>query len=300
MTRALRRAVTSPTIFILAALLFLVGTVGGTYANFTGETQHQTSTFAGGWLDAPTGLGTPTINGNGAILSWSRGSHGVTGQDLYYTDRGTTANCTGAAYSSLATAGFSNLLQSTTDDRGQGASGHYICYQIRSTHGSWYTGANFSIIQVGLVPTGIAVTEGSGNAGQIGSGDYITLGFNQSVTYGGSSTITVCAYAAPDNVVTIGDTTGCTNASSTPAIGKITGLSIPNTTRSYTTSAAAASGSTVRIDISGTAHGANDRTAVTGTGTFTYTGSGTIVQSSNGGAGVCTAANCTWTYSGGF
>jgi hypothetical protein len=37
---------------------------------------------------------------------------------------------------------------------------------------------------------------------------------------------------------------------------------------------------------------------VTGTGTFSYTGS--TIASTAGAASVCTAANCTWTYSGGF
>lgn len=296
MRRRLRRVATSHLLVLAAVLVLGGGLAAGALVGFSAETQTQTATYAGGWVDAPTSLLAPTVSGYGATLTWAKGTHDVTAQDLYGTDQGTTTNCTGATYATQFATGLPATMTTTTDSRGSGANGHWICYQIRSTHGSWYAGSNFSVIQVGLVPTGIAVANG-GNSNQINSGDTITLSFNQAVTYTGSTPIYVCAFVNPANTILIGDT-NCGSASDTATIGKITGVSIPNASRTYTSSTVAASGNTLTITLGGGGNGANDRTAVTGTGTFTYTGS--TIQSTAGSASVCTAANCTWAYSGGF
>jgi hypothetical protein len=296
MSGRLRRIATTHLVALVAVLVAGAGLAAGALVGFSAETQTKTSTYAGGWLDAPTALQAPAVSGYGATLTWTPGTHDLSGQALYGTDQGTTSSCTGATYATQYATGLSKTLGSTTDSRGASANGHWICYQVRSTHGSWYTGASFAPVQVGLVPTGIAVADG-GNSGQINSGDTITLTFNQNVSYGGSATVYVCAFQNPAGAVLIGDA-GCGSASDTATIGAITGLSIPNGSRTYTSSSVTASGNTVTIVLGGGGNGANGRTQVTGAGTFTYTGS--TITSGAGGAAVCTASNCTWTFSGGF
>lgn len=300
MRRALIRAASSHALVALVVLLVGAGLAAGALVGFSADTQTQTSTFAGGWLAAPTSLQTPVVRGNGATLTWTAATHDVTAQSIYGTDRGTTNNCTGATYATAFDTGLAANAATVDDDRGAGASGHWICYQARSEHGSWSKSANFpSVIQVGLVPTSITVTSNS-SGGQSSIGDTIDLIFNQNVAYNGSSTITVCVFKSPGNVILIGDT-GCGAATDTPTIGEITGLSIPNANRVYELSTAAVfNNNRVRITLNTSTGGANNRTAVTGTGTFTYTGSSTIIQSAQGAASVCTAANCTWSWSGAF
>lgn len=299
MRRALIRAATSHALVALAVLLVGAGLAAGALVGFSADTQTQTSTFAGGWLAAPTSLQTPVARGNGATLTWTPSTHDVTAQSIYGTDRGTTSNCTGAAYATAFDTGLAANATTVDDDRGAAASGHYVCYQARAEHGSWNKTANFpSVIQVGLVPTSVTVTSNS-SGGQISVGDTIDLFFNQNVTYTGSSPITVCAFVNPANRILIGDT-GCASSNDTPTIGRITGVSIPNASRVYELSTVSVSTNRVRITLNTATGGAGSRTNVTGTGVFAYTGSGTIIQSAQGAASVCTAANCTWTWSGAF
>jgi hypothetical protein len=292
MSAALRRAAASKTLLALALLFFSVGTVGGTYAVFSAETQHQSSTFAGGWVAAPTGLQPPTVSGYGASLSWTHATHGVTNEDLYGTDEGTTSSCSGAAYSTAFATGLGATTDSTTDSRGSSANGHWICYQIRSTHGSWYTGANFSIVRVGLVPTTLATAEGSnpGNNAALDQGDTITITYNQAVSYSGGA-ILVCTFT--DGTILLGDaTTGnasCGSSGDTATIGKITNLSIGNA-RTYTSSSVGVGGSTVTVTLGNGGSGSSGRTSASGTGTFTGSGSPT---STSGGAVACTITGCT-------
>jgi hypothetical protein len=298
MRRALVRAATSHALVALAVLLVGAGLAAGALVGFSADTQTQTSTLAGGWLAAPTSLQAPAVRGNGATLTWTPATHDVTSQSIYGSDMGTTNSCTTAAYATAFDTGLAANATTVNDDRGSGAGGHYVCYQARSEHGSWNKTANFGVVQVGLVPTGITITSNS-SGGQISNGDTIDLFFNQNVAYSSSSPITVCAFANPANRILIGDS-GCGSSNDTPAIGLITGVSIPNASRTFELSTVAVSSNRVRITLNTAASGSGNRTAATGTGTFTYTGSASIIQSSLGAASVCTAANCTWAWSGAF
>lgn len=300
MTAALRRAAASKPLLVLAALFFSVGTVGGTFAVFTAETQHQPSTFAGGWVAAPTSLQAPSVSGYGASLAWTHATHGVTDQDLYGTDQGTTSNCSGAAYSTAFQTGLGATVDSTTDSRGSSANGHWICYQIRSTHGSWYTGATFSIVRVGLVPTTLATAQGSnpGNNSALDQGDTISVTYNQSVAYSGGN-IVVCTFT--NGTILLGDSTtgdaSCGSSGDTATIGSVSGLSTVGSAITYTGSTVATSGSTVTVTLGNGGSGSSGRTSASGTGTFTGAGSPT---SSSGGAVACTITGCHPTASFGY
>lgn len=299
MAGRLRRVATTQLLVAALVLIAGAGLAAGALVGFGADTQTKTSTYAGGWLDAPTALQPPAVSGYGATLTWTPGTHDLTGQALYGTDRGTTSNCTGATYATQFATGLAKTLTTTTDNRGATANGHWLCYQIQSTRGSWSTGANFSPVQVGLVPVGISVSDGGGNTGQIENSDTITLTFNQNVSYSGASTISVCAFqgSGTSGVILLGDT-GCGSATDAATIGSIGGLNIPNNSRTYPSSTATATNNTVVITLGGAKSNPTGRTAVSGTGAFTYSGSS--ILSTAGSAGVCVAANCTWSYSGGF
>jgi hypothetical protein len=296
MRRALVRAATSHALVALAVLLVGAGLAAGALVGFSADTQTQTSTLAGGWLAAPTSLLPPAVRGNGATLTWTPSTHDVTAQSIYGTDRGTTNNCTGAAYTTAFDTGLAANATTVNDDRGSGASGHWICYQARTEHGSWNKTANFSIVQVGLVPTGITITNNS-FSGSMAPNDTIDLFFNQNVTYSGSSPITVCAFSSAGRIL-IGDT-GCASSNDTPTIARITGMTL-GANRTFQTSTVSVSTNRVRITLNTTASGTSARTTASGTGSTTFTGSTSIIQSSAGAASVCTAANCTWSWSGSF
>lgn len=294
----LRRVAASHVLVAVAVLVLGAGIAGGALVGFSAEDQHASSTFAGGWLGAPTGLGTPAPTGYGASLSWTAATHGLTDQALYGTDQGTTNTCAGATYATQLNASLGVATTSTTDNQGAGANGHWLCYQIRSirTGTSWTATANFAVVQVGLVGSTLTAAEGGGNSGQIQNGDTIAVAFNQAITYGGAASISVCAFTS--GTILIGDT-GCGAATDTPTIAKITGLTIANN-RTYTSSTVSASGSTLTISLAGGGNGANGRANVSGTGTVTWTSSNATLHSTSGSASVCTAANCAIAYAGGF
>jgi len=103
--------------FIAAAVLVLTSgaIVGGTFASFTADTQQNTSTFAGGFVGAATGLSV-TPSGYDAQLAWTPGTHGpVTGQTLNFLDNGSSSSCPTTGYSlvaNMASAGTSSYTAS--------------------------------------------------------------------------------------------------------------------------------------------------------------------------------------------
>lgn len=299
MNKSLRRAVTSHLVAVAALLVAGTGVAWSALVGFSAETRHQSSALSGGWIGAPPTVQTPLPAGYGATLTWTLSTHGSTGQALFGTDMGTTSSCTTATYATSFNASIAVSATTTTDSRGASANGHWLCYQIRATHGSWFKGTNFAAVQVGLVPAGIASSNSGGTSGQIENGDKITLTFNQNVSYSGASPISVCVWKNPANSIVIGDT-GCAASTDTGTIGNLTGLSIPNANRTYVTSSVAASANTVVITLGGGGPGANGRTQVSGGGTFAYNGTANTILSTSGSASVCTASNCPWSYSAGF
>ena len=297
---ALRRAAASHLVVVIAILVVGAGIAGGALVGFSAEDQNASSTFAGGWIGAATSLQTPTVAGYGATLSWTPATHGLDDQALYGTDQGTTSNCTGATYATPFNASLGVATATTTDDRGSSANGHWVCYQLRSvrTGTNWTNTANFSVVRVGLVGSTIASTNGSGStSGSIDNGDKITFTFNQPVTYGGSATVGVCVFR--DGTLLVGD--NCASSADTPSIAKVTGLTI-GANKTYPSSGVAASGSALVVTVGGGGNGASGRTTVSGSAsaiTFTATAASAL-QSTTGGATVCTSPTCTWSYTHGF
>jgi hypothetical protein len=123
--RRLRRLRHSP-LFIAALVLFLTSgaVVGGTFASFTAETQHNISTYPTGWIGAPTSL-SMTASGTDGSLTWTPATHGLDGQTLTYLDNGTSSSCTSpittssTAMTSAATATYTqaNAENTTLSDK---------------------------------------------------------------------------------------------------------------------------------------------------------------------------------------
>ncbi|MGH3632093.1 MAG: hypothetical protein ACRDRL_32215, partial [Sciscionella sp.] len=231
MRQGLHRALTSRTVLVLAALLFVagaIGVVGVTSASFTAETKNQTSTVVGGWVGEASALQTPVATAYDAALGWTAATHvgTLTDQLLLGVDRGTTANCTGASYSTLTNVGTSGRigtgtsLTPTGDWSGGGIgslNGHYYCFQLKSYDDNWVsTGAAFPVVHLGLFPISVTFANG-GTAGRADIGDTITIVFNQNVAASSlpSGTFDVCINKSNSGLILIGDTSGCNNGSDT-------------------------------------------------------------------------------------
>jgi hypothetical protein len=225
---ALRRAVSAGVVLAAVALLLGNGTIHSTFALFNGQTTNANSGFAGGWVGAPTAA-TATASGYDMSLAWTPGTHGpVTGQQLFGVDNLTNSNCTGAAYSSLATMATAATATYIDASRGTPANnGNWFCYQLKSTSAtSWTSSLALPAVQLGLVTTGVQITN-VGTANRIEKNDTITLTFNQRTNVG-TSNIKVCVYTS--GVILLGDTsTNCASASSGYTVGKLTlsGVTIP-------------------------------------------------------------------------
>lgn len=301
MSTALRRAAATPLLVGLILLVAGVAVAGAALVGFSAEARNQSSVYAAGWLGAPTSLAAPVPLGDGATLTWTPATHGlragtdsqaITGS-LFATS---PTNCNSATYSDFSTMGLATPTATANDSRGSAFSGYWACYRVESRRATWSTGANFPLVQIGLVPAGIAAVSVGSHAGEIEQTDRIDLTFNQAIAYSGASPITVCTFSASGTIL-IG-ATSCSNVGNATTIGKVTGLTIGNN-RTYNNSGVTVSGSTLRITIGGS--GRSTVTAVSPA--FTYTGSATLITSSGGSpvAQVCTVtARCPWTVSGSF
>lgn len=277
---ALRRAIGAAIVLAAAALLLGNNAIGTTLALFNGETSNANSAFAGGWVGAPSAA-TAAASGYDVGFAWTPGTHGpVTGQQLFGVDNGTSSNCTGAAYTLLATLASASTAAYTDASRGTLANdGNWFCYQLVSTSATtWTAPLSLSALQLGLVTTAVQITN-VGTANRIEKNDTIKLTFNQRTNLG-TGNIKVCVYAT--GVIQLGDTSsggGC--AASPPAgytVGKLTvaGATIPNALN-FTSSTVALSTSapwTMTITLAGTNATAN----MTGTPTWTLNGSSSILS----------------------
>jgi hypothetical protein len=295
---ALRRAVGAGVVLAACALLLGNSVIGTTFALFNGETSNPNSTFAGGWVGAPSAA-TATASGYDVNLAWTPGTHGpVTGQQLYGVDNTTSSSCSiMAAYSPLATmAGPSTATY--PDARGNaGNNGNWFCYRLVSTSASsWTSLLDLSAVQLGLVTTGVQIANGGGTANTIQKNDTITLTFNQRTNLG-TGNIKVCVYTT--GAILIGDTQSG-NACGTDADGftvaKLTetgativsGVAFTSSTVTLSTSAPW----TMTIKLAGT----NGTSAMTGgTPAWTLNGSASILSfATTHQATMCSAAtsNC--------
>lgn len=108
----------SSYVVIACAVLFAAGAmvVGSTFASFSAETDNNTSTFAGGWIGTPSTI-TGTASGYDASLTWTPATHGLTGQQLYSKDNGTSSSCSTSGYSggpTMSSATTSSYTQSNS------------------------------------------------------------------------------------------------------------------------------------------------------------------------------------------
>lgn len=292
---ALRRAVGAGVVLAAAALLLGDNVIGTTFALFNGETTNLNSTFAGGWVGAPSAA-TATASGYDVGFAWTPGTHGpVTGQQLFGVDNTTNSNCTSAGYTLLATLASASTATYTDASRGTLANdGNWFCYHLVSTSAtSWTAPLALSAVQLGLVTTAVQITN-NGTANRLEKSDTIKLTFNQRTNLG-TGTIKVCAY--PTGAVLLGDSAGgagCNTDADGYSMAKltITGATIPNI-MSFKSSTVALSGSapwTATITLAGT----NSTVTMTGAPTWTLTGSPSILSfATTHQATMCSAATTT-------
>jgi hypothetical protein len=286
--KVLRQATLALVILSSTALVLSTGIVGSTLAIFNGETQNAASSFAGGWIDAPSAL-TAGASGYDVALGWTPGTHGpVTGQTLNGVDNGTNSNCTGAAYAFVATLG-SAIATYTDSSRGNaGNNGNWFCYQLVSTSATVWTAQGTQSLQLGLVATGITIAN-VGTNNSINANDTITISFNQRTNRPASGTAKVCAFTS--GLIIIGDTTGgaACNTGDGYNLGTISGVTVGSNrvyqNSTYTTTTVSPWTTTVTI-VGGSAS--------TYAGTATFTPSASILSfATTHQATMCTTAAAT-------
>jgi hypothetical protein len=278
-------------VFAAAALLLGSGLTGSTFALFNGETQNAGSTFAGGWVDAPSGA-SASVSGDDVAFTWTPGTHGpVTGQQLFGVDNATSSNCTGAAYALLATLASATTASYTDANRANSTNdGDWFCYELVSTSATvWTAPTPLSALQIGLAATGLSIANG-GTAGRIDKNDEITITFNQKPTSPGSS-IRVCAFTTGS--VVIGDTTGsCHAGTDANSVGvlALTGATIASNTSYGASSVVVASAAPWTMTITLSA----GSSILTGTPSWKLTPSASIKSAATTDqATACTAARTT-------
>jgi hypothetical protein len=293
--RARKRAAAAAAVALAIGIALAVAAIQGTWSTFSAETENASSAVAGGWVVGPSGFNTPVASGNGEYFTWTPGSAGVTAQEVYFADQGTTANCTGASYTNslysggtalgAAVASIDGANSGTSSDVPAANRGDYICYQIRSTHNAWFTSTNVgTAVQVGLVPSN-PVWSGAGS-GQLTNGQTITIQYNQAVAYSGGS---IAVTATNANTLTL------------PGIGVFNGGTITNgvgQSCSNSTVAPPSGGGTsltLTITLGGCPTPSGSRIKITaGSGPPRYTGSGANVTATIGPAGHAYSVNqCT-------
>lgn len=146
---------------------------------------------------------------------------------------------------------------------------------------AWTSSGLYASAQVGLVTTAAAIANG-GTAGKIGSGDTITLTFNQAVTKP-TSTDDICTIASTtsaNNAIIIGDSSHTTCSGATASDNYVVGeLTLASTsTATLTTSSSFAvtystTGDTLTITV-----GTGTATTVNGTATWVFEPSTSLVS----------------------
>jgi hypothetical protein len=294
--QALRWAGGTIAVLAVAGLLLSTGPLGNTLALFNGETQNAGSTFAGGWVGAPTGP-TATASGYDMALAWTPGTHGpVTGQQLFGVDNTTNSSCTGAAYALLATMATAATAGYTDASRGTLANdGDWFCYELVSTSGTvWTAPTALAAAQLGLVANGLS-TANVGTAARINANDTITVTFNQKPILP-TGNVTVCVVAS--TTIVIGDTSapGASPCGAGDAfnIGKITltgatlGSTVKFNTSTFTLTTAAPWTMTLTLA------GSGSTSIVTGTPTWKLTPAAAIKSTiTTHQATICSAATTT-------
>jgi hypothetical protein len=298
--KALRQAALAIVTLSAVALALSTGVVGTTSALFNGETQNAASSFAGGWVDPPSSL-VATPSGYDVNFTWTAGTHGpVTGEQVWAAPtNGTNPNCTGAAYSLLATLATAGTT-SYNDTRPPGTAandGDWFCYELLSTSATVWTGQALKAVQVGLVASSISTANATSTCGgapapvtgKTDCNDTITITFNQKPILP-ASPIKVCTWSSGS--IVIGDTnaTACNAAGDAFSIGRMTGgtlgTSVKYSTSTYTLTTAAPWVMTITLK------GSNTTSTVSGTWTFTPA-AGILSTVTAHQATICVAAKTT-------
>lgn len=330
---ARRRASKTSAVFVIAALLFIAGMAGSTFAYFDGSGAN-TGTFPGGYVFPPVTVTTlGAVTGPVQTIKWAQPTTtGVNDYELRVTNMGTSAvacptqnvtvtlpTSTLFTTQSTTTAPTTTLTATSTVTQPvtypetvatlaapaltapatvpTADNGYFVCYQAASAYslGGWYSPP--------VNANGTAARAGLWATGvaesnvitknSLANTDFITITYNQAVA--ASGTVTVCAFSA--GVLIFGDQGGCASTGDSYSVGKLTGLSIASNA-SYTGTISKPTATTVKIVLSAANPAGAD--AITTGGTW-HNG-GTVVSSVGGSPNLnpCTQASCDVTPSGNF
>ena len=285
---------------VLAIGLF--GGITGTFASFVSQTANRGNGYAMTSLYAPSAL-TATASPRNGALAWQAGRNG-NGYRIQSAPAPTptSSGCAGAAFTTLTTVSGLNH----TDAR-FAPQGTWHCYQVETNHGSWTSVEANPVVsaQLGFVVTAVQVTNG-GTAGQLDTGDRISVTFNHPVTPATGPLVanSVCAVAGGPIVLGSAAATGACSTSEATSLGQLTGGTADRAVRYGLTSAAWSNGNTTVTLTLGTRTNGNRAPVVSGSWTMTPTTDATKLLSATGAHHVCDTnaggGNCTRVVTGSF
>jgi hypothetical protein len=248
-------------------------------------------------LVAPTTL-TATPSGENVNLTWPAGQNG-SGYAVLAASNGTSNACATASFSATG----ATTATSYADNGRYQPEGTYECYQVRTTYGTWYSvNANpTAAAQLGVVATSVTIANG-GTAGQLDSGDTITITFNQPITpsTGPAAADTVCTTSGATIVLASTTTNGNScSAAETTDLGTLTGGTSTKKGRVTATYAWSNNNRTLAITITGAS-----ASTIAGNWTFNPTTTTTGLLSATGNYHTCDTnaggGNCLPTAVGSF
>jgi hypothetical protein len=197
----------------------------------------------------------------------------------------------GALLETIGSATANTVSDSSTqlDSPRSGVNGHYACYRIvsvRSGATNWTATSATASDLLGLYPTGVSIAQAGTYFNDTSGAASVTITYNQNITWsGGATTFDVCLNAGPPFTLTLGSSGSCT-----AGIGTFSGGSDAGKTYTCTGSTASASGNTLVVSVLGCSGGNGGRGVLSGSAT--YTGAGTSVESTSGSIPQCTTAPC--------
>jgi hypothetical protein len=305
--RGRRRALWALALAVLTA----ISAAGIAYAAFASTTSNGSNAVTATTLTPPTGLtGTPA--GRNVSLAWSAATP-ATGYDIQGAAPASgSSSCGGLTFTAVSGANPTTTTTSYTDTNRAAPSGttptppaiahgRWYCYRALTRYNVWASPTTSAAVavRVGVVATGITITNAantagcgsSGVSGALDCGDQVVITFNQAINTatGPAASNTVCGQSNGTTLLLASTTTsgGCNTGTEQVNVGRLTTPQLTNSGR-YAASYAWSAGNTVlTITLGSRVAGNRNVEPDPGTTTLTPSTDTADLQSSSGAVHAC-------------